>query len=220
MPLFQETSSFAPTSQPTRYRAVDRLAVLSVIFGVLASITFFSWWLALIPLVGIVLGLQARQRILDNPDVLTGLWLAYLGIALSAVLLLGGGVWLLTAGERVVPYGYDPIKYATLQPDPQHPTMPVPETASKMNDKKVFIQGYMQPPRQQTHIKDFILCPTNGTCPFCTPQPKPTEMIRVILEGDLETSYTTHLVGVAGRFRVDRDDPSGIPYAIEATIIK
>ena len=85
-----------------------------------------------------------------------------------------------------------------------------------MQDKKVYIKGYMQPRRQQTGIKEFILCPSNGDCQFCIPNPKRTEMMRVILPGDMETYYTTHLIGVAGRLRVDPDDLSGIPYALEA----
>jgi hypothetical protein len=112
------------------------------------------------------------------------------------------------------------VSYETLQPDPAKPTEPIPQTAIDMQDRKVYIKGYMQPRRQQTGIKDFILCPTNGECPFCTPNPKRTEMIRVTLQGDLETTYTTHPISVAGRFRVDPDDPSGIPYGLDAEILR
>ena len=78
----------------------------------------------------------------------------------------------------------------------------------------------MQPRRQQTGIKEFILCPTNGECPFCNPNPKRTEMIRVVLQGDLETVYTTHPIGVGGRFQVDPGSPSGIPYSLEADYLR
>ena len=124
-----------------------------------------------------------------------------------------GFAWLVFARVSEIPYGYQWVAYETLQPDPAKPTEPIPQTALDMQDRKVFIKGFMQPRRQQTGIKDFILCPTNGECPFCTPNPKRTEMIRVILQGDLETSYTTHPIGVAGRFRVDLDAPAGFPTA-------
>ena len=39
--------------------------------------------------------------------------------------------------------------------------------------------------------------------------------IALTLQGDLETTFTTHLIGVAGRFRVDPDAPSGIPYGLD-----
>ncbi len=220
MSLFQETSSISPTPPPARYRAVDPLAVAGVVMGGLSILTFLGWWLAAIPLVGIGLGLRSRRRILDAPDVLTGLWLAKLGIWLSAALWLAGYGWLTFAEVSEVPFGYQHIEYETLQPDPAHPTQPIPQVALEMDDKKIFVQGYMQPRRQQTHIKEFILCPSSGRCKFCTPDPKPTEMIRVILGGDMETNYTTHLIGVAGRLKVAPDDPSGIPYAIEADILR
>lgn len=220
MSLFQESNSISPTSAPTRYRAVDQMAVVSVIFGGLSSITFLNWWLALIPLVGISLGLMSLLRISDAPDVFAGLWLAKLGVGLSAALWLVGYGWLTFAEVSEVPFGYQHIKYETLQPDPMHPAQPIPQTALDMDDKKIFIQGYMQSRRQQMHIKEFILCPSSGNCQFCTPDPKPTEMIRVILVGDLETNYTTRQVGVAGRFLVDPDDPSGIPYGIKVVILR
>lgn len=220
MPLFPESSAIRPTPPPARYRAVDPLAVLSVIVGGLSSVTFLNWWLGLIPLSGILLGLRAWRRIVDTPDVLTGLRLAKLGVWLSAAMWLAGYAWLTFAEVSEIPFGYQLIKYETLQSDPNQPTMPIPQTALDMQDRKVFVQGFMQPRRQQTHIKEFILCPTQGSCAFCTPDPKPTEMIRVILVGDLETNYTTHQVGAAGRFRVEPDDPSGIPYAVEAEILR
>ena len=216
MPLFQESSSISPTPPPASYRAVDPLAVLSVIVGGLSILTVLGWWLAAIPMVGIWLGLRSWQRISDAPDVLIGLWLAKLGIWLSAVLWLAGYGWLTFAEVSEVPFGYQQIKYETLQPDSAHP---IPQTALDMNDKKVFVKGFMQPRRQQTHIKEFILCPSSG-CQCNTSDPKPTEMIRVILVGDMETNYTTHQIGVAGRFLVDPDDPSGVPYGIEAKILR
>ena len=129
--------------------------------------------------------------------------------------------WLIFAKTSEVPFGYHRITFDDdLQPDPAKPTEPVPQSALDLQDGKVFIQGFMQPRRQQMGIKEFILCPANGDCPFCIPNPKPTQMIRVILQGDMDTIYTTRLVSVAGRFRVDINDPNGIPYAIDANYLK
>jgi hypothetical protein len=98
--------------------------------------------------------------------------------------------------------------------------MLIPQSALDMQDKKVFIRGYMQPRRQQTGIKDFVLCPSNGQCQFCNPAPKPTEKIRVVLQGDLDTSFTTKLVGVAGRFRINPNDPQGVFYGLDGDVIR
>ncbi|MBN1394686.1 MAG: DUF4190 domain-containing protein [Pirellulales bacterium] len=220
MALFQESATITEKPPPTYYRAIDPLAVFSVVFGGLSILTALNVWLSAIPLVGVALGLLSRRRISRAPDTLTGRGMAKLGISLSLALWLAGCGLLLYRGQSEIPYGYTEIDYDVLQPDPAHPTMSVPQVALDMRDKKVFIRGYIQARRQQMHIKEFILCPIQGSCPFCTPNPKPTEMIRVTLVGDLETNYTTHLIGVAGRFQVQPDDISGIPYAIEAEILR
>ena len=204
----------------TRYRALCPLAVPSVVVGVLSILTVFSWYLALVPLLGIGLGWQVQRRIRQAPDECTGLGLARLGMGLSVGFWILGYGWLIFAGVRDVPYGYDLISYDTLQPDPNVPTQLVPEAALDMQDKKVFIKGYMQPRRRQTGIKEFILCPSNGECPFCITDPKRTEMIRVVLQGNLKAFYTTRLIGVGGRFQVDSDSLSGTPYTLEADYLR
>lgn len=202
------------------YRAIQPLAVVSVILGALSILVALAWFLILIPVAGGLLGWQALKQIRKAPDAWTGEELAFLGIGLSIVLGVLGCGWLLFARASEVPYGYTRVTYEMLQPDPNTPTEPLPQSARDMEDKKVFVQGYMQPRRQQTRIKEFILCPSSGECTFCTPKSSRTEMIRVILQGDLETSFTTRLISVAGRFRVEPDDPSGVPYAIEADYIR
>jgi hypothetical protein len=210
-----DSNSTSPPPPGSRYRALNPLAVTSTVLGALSIITFLHWALAVIPLAGIVVGWCAWKQIRKAPDEWTGLTLVRVGIGLSAAFWLFGYGWLVVARVSEVPPGYERITYEKLQPDPATPTEPIPQSALDMQDRKVYVQGYMQSGRRQTGIKEFILCPTNGECPFCTPDPKPTEKIRVILPGDMETSYTTHPVGAAGRFRVDINDPSGIPYGLE-----
>ncbi len=45
-------------------------------------------------------------------------------------------------------------------------------------------------------------------------------MILVRLEGDLETEYTTHPIGVGGKLRIYSDEAGGLPYMLDATILK
>jgi hypothetical protein len=203
-----------------RYRALCPPAVASIVVGALSILSVFHWSLGLVPLAGIVLGWRAVQRIRQAPDEWTGLGLARVGIGLSAGLWIVGYGWLLFARVSEVPYGYERVSYEMLQPDPNAPAEPVPQSALDMQDKRVFIRGYMKPVRRQTGIKEFTLCPSNGECPFCTPNPKRTEMIRVLLQGDLEAVYTTHQIGVGGRFQVDASSPSGIPYSLEADYLR
>jgi hypothetical protein len=218
MPLPLEINSTRPSlAKPAvRYRALSPLAVASVALGVLSIANWLTWYAFFIPLAGVAFGWQALRRIRRAPDEWTGVELAWIGIVASLALWGGGCVRLILVGASEIPYGYTLVNYEALQADPQKPTEPIPQSALDMQDKKVFMRGYMQPRRAQTGIKEFILCPTKGDCPFCTPDPKRTEMIRVSLQGDLETIFTNHEIGVAGRFRVDPEDPSRIPYGLEA----
>ena len=215
------------TSQPAvSYRAFSPLTVTSVVLGVLSLSTAIAqgWttWLLLtiIPLAGSIFGWRSLKQIRKAPDEWTGLELAWTGIGLSAGMWLVGSSFALFRQVSEVPYGHQVVSYEMLQPDPSAPTMPIPQSALDMQDKKIYLKGYMQSRRQLTGIKEFILCPTNGQCQFCTPNPKRTEMIRVVLQGDLETCYTTNLIGVAGRFRVNTDDPLGIVYGLDADYIR
>ena len=224
MPLPQDTNS--ETSRPAvSYRALSSLAVVSVVFGYCLLTALADAWttwllLAIIPLAGLIFGWLSVKQIRKAPDDWTGLKVAWTGIWLSAALgAVGSGVsiWL---HWSEIPYGYEVINYDTLQPDPKKPTMPIPQDALDKQDKKVFIKGYMQSRRQLTGIKEFILCPSNGQCQFCNPSPKRTEMIRIVLQGNLDTVYTTNLISVAGRFRVNLDDPQGIVYGLDADYIR
>ncbi len=211
-----DSNSTSPLPPPTRYRALNPLAVTSTVLGALSIVTMLHWTLAVVPLAGMIVGWIAWKQIRKAPDEWIGATLVLVGVGLSAALWLVGYAWLIFARASEVPYGYERIGYALLQPDPLKPTEPIPQTAIDMQDGKVYMEGYMQSRRTLTGIKEFILCPTNGDCPFCTPSPRPTEKVRVVLQGDLEATYTTHLIGVAGRFHIDPNDSNGIPYVLEA----
>jgi hypothetical protein len=222
MPLFPEPSSANPESA-VHYRALSPLAVVSVVVGALSIpvlVFWFSWFWAVAPLLGITLGWRAMRQIDDAPGEYTGRVLARAGIWFSCVLWVFGYAWLIFAGAREIPYGYALVRYEDLQPDPNTPAEPIPQSALDLKEKRIFIKGFMQPRRQQAGIKDFILCPSTGDCQFCTVNPKMTEKIRVVLQGDLEATYTTRQIGVGGRFQVDPQDSGGIPYSIEADCLR
>lgn len=203
-----------------RYRAINRMAVLSLVFGVLSVLTLWHWALGLIPAAGALLGYLALLQIREAPEELTGRGLARAGLVLSVTFgLLGYGV-LAVARAREFPPGYERVTHRDLQPDPTVPGQLIPDKAFDLQGKKVGIEGYMYPGRQPTGLKTFFLCPAIPNCPFCSPNPKPTEMIRVTLEGDLSLDYTTHRILVGGRFHVDPQAPRGVPYEMQADYLK
>lgn len=200
-----------------RYRAMSAPAVVSLVCGVLSAATWLHWLLGILPAIGVVSGWFALLRIREFPEELTGRGLARSGLILSAVFGVLGYGWLTFARVKRAPYGYAELTYEMLQPPPGER---LPASVYQWQDKRVFMEGYIKPGRQQTRIKTFILCPVIANCPFCTPNPKPTEVVYVVLEGDLEAQYTTHPKIVGGKFRVDPNAPGGVPYILEADYIK
>lgn len=208
----------------TSYRALSGLAVASVIFGALSAVTFIDWSLAVVPMIGIALGWVAIKRIRRNPAESIGLIWARSGIALSAAMWVAGYAWLGWAYFHHTPPGYQLITYKTLQPDPNRPDRRVSEDAEMLDKRKVFIWGYMYPGRQKLGIKEFLLVDDPGTCQFCSPQPRPTQLIRVKLTGNLKTEYTTRLMGIGGEFTVHSDPKEegmgGLVYQIESDCLR
>ena len=204
-----------------RYRAVQPLAVLSLVFGALSIATIFNWFFGLVPVAGIVLGTLALRRINRSPQELQGRGFAVGGIALSTVL---GFVGLIGLGIRVqylVPAGYRKITFANLRGDPNHPDQLVPAEATELKDQRVFIRGYMYPGRQVFNIKEFTLVPTAGLCKFCITDVDPRQMVRVEMVGDVRANYTTRLSGVGGVFKIDPQVGVGVsPYRIEADVFR
>jgi len=209
-------------SHHVRYRAVIPTAVVSLVCGIASPLTFLSWYLAVIPVLGIVFGRVAVLQIRERPTELAGRSLAWTGAILSAVFWVAGYGWLTFEEVREAPWGYIELKYEDLQPSPNNPGEKVPPSVYQYDEDgtKVYIRGYMQEGRQWTGLTRFYLCPEIANCPFCTPDPKRTEIILVELQGDMKTDYTTHSVGVGGRLRVDPDMPGGLPYKIEADVLK
>ncbi len=201
------------------YRALCPQAVLSVVLGAASIVTAFSWYLAMVPILGLWLGWRALRQIRDASDQWTGMGLAKVGMSLSIGLWVLGSGWHWYDVHRI-PSGYQFLQWDVLQPDPNAPAEPIPQTALDLQDHRIFVKGYMRPRRQQSGIKEFVISPNSGECPFCVPNPKPTQMIRVVLQGDLQTFFTTNLVGVGGRFQVDPHDPDGMPYTLEADCLR
>jgi hypothetical protein len=220
-PLKNLPSALTAEKPATQYRALCPLAVLSAILGVLSFLSIFteSWsnrlLITLIPLGGVVAGYLALIRIERAPTELLGRRLAQAGMATAVVLWLAGIIIGGILYSSVIPAGYQPIDYTTLWPEGSGVGRPIPPSVRIMEDKKVFLRGFMQARRQLNNIKEFILMPTSGECPSC-PSPVQGQLVRVILPDDMTTSYVTHQIGVAGRFHISENDPSGVIYQIKA----
>ena len=206
---------------PARYRAVHWAAVACLALGALSAAAFLSSYFLLLPLAAAALGWWALKKIALTPEEFTGTELAWAGIGLAAVFGVTGGGYELWTGAREVPPGYQRIEYIQLQPDPRDPQQKIPESVLKLDGEKIFLKGFMIIPHgQQVRLKRFLVCPTNGECSFHPPNPRPTEIIKVTLTGDLTANYTREPISLGGRLHVDPEDPHGLPFAMDADYLR
>ena len=166
------------------YRAVSRPAIASIIFFVLALPGLAPTFSALLALtvVGMIaagVGVRATSR---YPNEFSGRAVAVTGLALNALLLVGG------IGEHVfiylteVPDGYRRVAFYQLQQDDGVVLDQPTETAMSIDGEQVFLKGYIHPASGSGMLRQFILVPDLGTCCFGG-QPRSSDMIKVTLKG-------------------------------------
>lgn len=185
-----------------RYRALNTLAVVSCVAGLLSALAFLDWLLAVIPMLGIATGVLALRKIRAFPNEYTGEHFALAGTLLSSLFLVGGWARLAYVYQTEVPEGHQRISYDDLQPQPDDTDI-VPTQARQLDGQKVFIKGYVyQPTGGQTRgLRQFILVRDRGQCCFGG-NPKITDMILVRLTGGLEAEFNMQPRKLAGTFRV------------------
>ena len=220
-PPRQRPLEMAPVdSAGAKYREVNRAAVFSLILGSLSILLALSWAFVVLPILAVYLGRRALRQMNRSPELFTGESLAWTGMGLALVFFLAGGAWLMFVRAQEVPHGYQRVDMTELQPDPAvamtaDGKLVLPPEVLKLDGKKVYIKGYMIPTRQQLRLKQFFLCPTNGTCQYHPPKPRPTEIIRVKVVGDVIANYTPQPVGIGGILHVDPENPQKMPYSME-----
>ncbi len=208
---------------PQRYRKVNLPAVLSVVAGALSILTMFHWLLGFLPVAALGLAILGLRQISRAPEEYTGVRVAITGAALAAGTWLFGSGVLLFSHMREVPIGYEAISWQTLKPEGTGGEI-LPQEAIDLNEKRVYIKGYIYPGRQVMNIKEFLLVPTIGHCKFCSSSLARHEIVRVQLTGDLRAEYTSHQVGIGGKLLVDQSPgfrhSGGLPYTIEADVFQ
>jgi hypothetical protein len=193
-----------------RYRAVAGTAIAAAVVAVLSPLAFFDWWLAVVPMLGLVLGAMAYRTISQRPDEFIGRPLAIGAMVLSAVSLVAGLVTLSRAYVAELPEGYERLNYGMLQPLPGDPPDAVPDTARSMDGRNVLLKGYMYPGKQQTGIVQFLLVRDQGDCCFGG-NPKITDRVLVQLKDPDRPrgiDFSSRLTKIAGRFVIR---PMGAP---------
>lgn len=206
-----------------RYKVIQAQAVLSLIFGVLSILCFLTVYLVWVAVAGVVLGWIARKEIAKSPKERLGLGMAKAGMLMSLVFGVLGCSWVMYCYLAEAPPGYRLITFADLQPDPREPKL-IPQSARNLEEKKVWVWGYMVPGEKQYGITDFVLVEQISHCQFCQSQLRPTQMIEVHLTHGIRLDYTTKKIGVGGVFTSNPDalkqQFGGIVYRIEADQVR
>jgi hypothetical protein len=214
-----------PAAAPVEeaYRAVSGVAIAAVILGLVSPLAFVDWWLAVVPALGIVLGLVAVRDIARRPTELTGRPLAVAAIVVSAAMLVGGlcSLWRTYVAE--LPPGFERLNYAMLQPLVGDPPDAVPDSALALDGRDVLLKGYMYPGKQQQGIRQFLLVRDQGDCCFGG-NPKITDRVLVTLADPAGIAFSPRLTKIAGRFHVRRMGTAtldgGVLYHLENAVAR
>jgi hypothetical protein len=193
-----------------RYRAIAGTAIAAAIAAALSPLACLDWLLAVVPILGIVLGVMAYRTISLRTDEFTGQPLAIGAIVVSAVSLVVGLVTLSWAYAAELPQGYERVNYGMLQPLDGDPPGTIPDTARSMDGRNVLLKGYMYPGKQQNGITQFLLVRDQGDCCFGG-NPKITDRVLVQLKDPAHPQgidFSSRLTKIAGRFAIR---PMGAP---------
>lgn len=183
------------------YRALAGVAIAAAALALLSPLAFIDWWLAVVPILGIVLGSVALRDIARRPTALTGRPLAIVAMLVSAAMLAGGLCRLALVYAAELPTGFERLSYAELQPLPGDPADAVPETALAANGRDVLLKGYMYPGKQTQGIRQFLLVRDQGDCCFGG-NPKITDRVLVHIADPAGIEFSPRLKKIAGRFHV------------------
>ena len=215
--------SSAATAGEERYRAIGGAVVAAAVLGLLSPLAFLDWWLAVVPALGIVLGVVAWRDIAARPTELGGKWLAVAAIVISACGLLGGLVFQSVVYARELPPGFVRANYAMLQPLPGDPATAIPDSARELDGRDVLLKGYMYPGSKQQGIVQFLLVRDQGDCCFGG-NPKITDRVLVQLRDTRGTEFSPRLRKIAGRFAVRPTGTAvldgGVLYHLEDAVVR
>jgi hypothetical protein len=206
------------------YRTLSQSAVVSAALGGLSLLGFWLAPLLVLAFLAILFGLLGLRAIKKLPMELTGRSLAWAGLSLGCITMLGGAGYHSWIYATEVPPGYDRIAFSILKSAKGQPDVP-PTAALELDGQRVFVKGYVHPTSVSSpRSRRFVLVPDLGTCCFGG-QPPLTHMIEVALDGEEYVSRSLRQWRLAGTLHVDqRLTPitglEGVYYRLDADYIK
>ncbi|WP_148072562.1 DUF4190 domain-containing protein [Bythopirellula goksoeyrii] len=219
------------------YRALSTSAIAAAIFGVLSPLTIFAGrdslesalMLSPIPLVGLVVGLRALASIREMPDQLSGRNLAWVGVVLSALGLVGGLSYAGFVHATEVPPDATRSSFQEFRPDDQQIAAGnfIPKEVQALDGKRVFIKGFMRadstPVRH--NVRRFLLVRDNNQCCFGDMSNlKYYDQVLVKFADNVTADYSTGLFRIAGTLHINPENAvrgANYPvYTLEADYVR
>ena len=201
-----------------QYRAIGSLSVTSFVFGLLSFLSFFSGFLLIVPVLGLMFGVLSARKIIAMPTVMGGLRLTVAGMVLSFVLGCMGIWWQYYSYYNLTPAGYTELTFYDFAAGPSGA---VPNEIMNLDGQRVFVRGYMYPNLQMEGIDRFGLVNKITTSAFGGAMPDPTDMILVEIKSGEAIDYRAKPIRVGGTLRVLRDfSYEKLPYTIEADFVR
>lgn len=199
------SNSGTSPSDEFAYKPVTPLAPISLFMGVCGVAGFLGVPAMAIAVVGIFCALLALWLIRRSENALGGSLVAKLGLAVSLLMTIGAGVLHTYVYFTEVPEGHQRIGFSWLSKQEvvqQGSDLLLPPDVIELNEKPIFIKGYMYPSRQREGLHEFVLVKDTGDCCFGR-QPKLSDMIVVHMKDGQTVKYREQqLVSVAGTFRI------------------
>ncbi len=208
------------------YHPVPPLAPITLFLGVCASAGLLGIPGLAIGVVGTITGLIAMTQIRRAEGELGGRVVAKAGFALSLLFLLSGISLHTYVYATEVPEGYQRVSFNWLAKEEPKISREGPEVTpavADLDEKPIFIKGYMYPTRQEIGLTEFVLVKDTGQCCFGG-NPKITDMIVVKFKDGMTVNHKPQtLVAVAGTFHAQSVTQSGeltAIYSIDGTHFK
>ena len=200
--MFSEATDAPALEQEAHpYRAMSRAAMMTLVFGLLATLGLLVPLLLVFSLFGLICWCLAMVNLRRYPNELSGRPVAMAGGFLCFLLLVGGISFHSFVYATEVPEGYVRVPFRVLQAEENSP-LPVPEKAAELDGMRIFIKGYIHPDAGMAPVQQFVLVPDMGTCCFGG-QPALTDMIEVTLQENQRVRYSTRKRKLAGVLKVD-----------------
>lgn len=208
------------------YRALPTGAIVGLAMGMISVITLLAafnsiqacLWLTPIPVLGMFISLRSLTKIRREPEHYTGGRMALAGLVMSLAFLAGGVGYGAYVYVNEVPPDHTRISFSNMRPDvaQERAGIIVPPEILALDGKRVFIKGFMRPPKVRAGIERFLLVRDNQQCCFGDLSGvKYYDQILVDLTGSLRLSYSDEVLAIGGVLTVR---PENLAYGPRASV--